>query len=178
MWAIMHRKRDNLHEIQAICSLLLGVALFFFASGCSIVGGTPGLKHAGDFEVTAPDSWKRISRKDSDYAYALESGSIATVVSSCDHRSQAPLDVLSNQLLIGSRKRKIYKRTTEKIGKQTGLWTAAQVEVESVPIQLTLFVTKAGDCVFDFSLMRNGDIGLGDTEQFRKFISSFDYGKD
>ena len=181
MWARMQCEKQirlSKNTLRPFAPFFWGFALLFSVVGCSLVGGTPGLNHASGFSSSAPDDWKQISQKDSDEAYALPSGSIVTLVSSCDHRSQAPLEALSNQLLIGSRNRKIYTRTAERIGSRDGLWTSSQVEVESTPIQLTFFVTKSADCVFDFSLMKKGDIPKGDTAEFRKYISTFQYGKN
>ncbi len=142
------------------------------------MGGAEKLQHADDYDLGRPENWNKISKKDSDHAYSLPSGSIVIVNSSCDHRSGAPLDVLSNQLLIGSRKRKMEPRRDEKIGDHAGAWTAGRVEMDGVPIYLNLFVTKNEDCVFDFSLMRKSVITASDTAEFKKFIATLKYGKD
>jgi len=153
-------------------------AFFLVLNSCSLMGGAEKINHADDYDLPRPDGWSKISKKDSDHAYTLPSGSVVIVNSSCDHRSGAPLDVLSNQLLIGSRKRKMEPRRDETIGTHAGAWSAGRVEVEGVPIYLNLFVTKHEDCVFDFSLMRKNAIVASDTAEFKKYIATLKYGKD
>jgi hypothetical protein len=167
----------NTEKIRVLRSRL-AYAVFLILNACSLMGGAEKINHADDYDLGRPETWNKISKKDSDHAYSLPSGAIVIVNSSCDHRSGAPLDVLSNQLLIGSRKRKMEPRRDEKIGEHTGAWTAGRVEMEGVPIYLNLFVTKNEDCVFDFSLMRRNAITASDTAEFKKFIATLKYGKD
>jgi hypothetical protein len=171
-------RRNNHNPKPMHLRALLAALLCATVGGCSLVGGSEGLKHSENYRVTPPKGWNRTSKKDSDYAFTTAAGSIVTVVSSCDHRSQAPLEVLSNHLLIGSRNRKIHKRGAETIGAVSGSWTQAQVEVENVTIDLAFFVTKAETCVFDFSLMKRNAIPGEDVSAFRDFIATFSYGKD
>src|SRR5437763_533123 len=76
-------------------------ALGLFA-GCALVGGGTDLERASGYSVSPPDPWKNRSRGDSDRAYLLPSGNIVTLVSSCNRNPDAPLDVLTRHLLMGT----------------------------------------------------------------------------
>ena len=156
-------------------SLILLLACWI-VTGCALMGGSePKIRHSDNYKISAPQGWKSIAHKDSDEAYRLPSGAIATLTSSCDHRSEAPLEVLANHPLIGIRNRKIVSRSTKKFNQTEGLWSVVDVQTPEGALKLNLFVTKYSNCVFDFSLIHPKAISDGDQDEFKKFISSLEY---
>lgn len=146
--------------------------------GCALVGGEIKLERASDYKVTAPANWKRASSGESDSAYTLPSGNVATLVSSCNRDQSASLDVLTRHLLIGTRSVKVKEKKTSAFGPNEGMHSRVSAKLEKRPFELELFVLSKGGCVFDFSLVSPKTISAEDSEAFHQFIGSFQYGKN
>ncbi len=146
--------------------------------GCSLIGGGAGLEHADGYELVAPEGWKRKGREESDRAYKLASGNIATLTSSCNENPSAPLDVLTRHLLMGTRNTTIKKREKVQWGPNEGLFTDVTAKLEGAPFHLNLFVIAKAGCVFDFSLVSPGEISQADSQAFQEWVASFKYGRN
>ncbi len=153
-------------------------ALCLFASiaGCAIFGGGSEITHAKGAKVQPPSGWRDTDKDDSDRAYRLASGSVATFTSSCKRDTKAPLEILTKQLLMGTRNVKIVHQEPVKIKDADGLHSSVKATVDGVPFHLDLFVLKQAGCIFDFTLMNPGSLGSRDIEEFTAFVKSFEYG--
>ncbi len=147
-------------------------------AGCSIVGGAPDLERASGYHVDPPESWSRKGRAESDRAYTLPSGNVVTLVSSCHRSPDAPLDVLTQHLLMGTRGTTVKKREKTTFGKNAGLHSLVVTKLEGKTFHLELFVLAKNECVFDFSLLSPKEIPASDSKAFQQFVGSFQYGKD
>lgn len=161
-------------------SQLMTTALItlLLSSGCSLIGGGAGHERASGYDLSTPEGWKRKGREESDKAFTLPSGNIATMTSSCNENSTAPLEVLTRHLLMGSRDVKIAKREKVQWGSNQGLFTDVTAKLEGAPFHLNLFVTAKEGCVFDFSLVSPGKISESESKAFQDWITSFKYGRD
>jgi hypothetical protein len=145
---------------------------------CALVGGPADLERASGYTYAAPGGWDRRGRGESDRAFALPSGNVVSLVSSCNRNPDAPLDVLTRHLLIGTRQVKILSRAKTKFGENEGLHSKIVATLEGKPFHLELFVLAKDKCVFDFSLISPKEIPASDSKAFETFIASFHYGKN
>lgn len=144
---------------------------------CSIVGSATDLERASGYRVQAPESWSRTRGGESDRAFQTPTGNVVSLVSSCNNNPDAPLDVLTRHLLIGTRGVKVVSREKAKFGNNEGLLSKVIAQLEGKPFHLELFVLAKEKCVFDFSLISPNEIAESDSKEFGTFIESFNYGK-
>jgi hypothetical protein len=154
--------------------LLMSLALF----RCALIGGGTEIEHTNDFSISEPKDWKRRSSGDSDRAYLLPSGAIANLTSSCHRNPDAPLEVLTRHLLMGTRDVTVKAREKKKLGTNEGLYSKLTARLEGKLFYLEVFVLTKHQCVFDFSLMSTRELSPADTASFHQFIEGFRHGKD
>lgn len=150
---------------------------FVVATGCALFGSGPDLQRAKGYSVKAPSSWENVEKAESDRAFRLPSGGLATVTSSCNRNSDAPLETLTKHLMLGARHVNILEQKRENVDGVAGLKTKVKATFEGKPINLVLFVLAKEDCIFDFSMMSPKEITSGDDSDFMKLVQSFNYGK-
>ena len=159
--------------------VLVPVALI--VARCALLGGggpddrVSTIRHARNYQVTAPAGWSAIDRADSDSAYKTRSGDITTVTSSCDRDATQSLELLTKHLLIGARK--IQNLESEKITVDgtEGLYSHVKAQLEGRPFELHFFVTTRKNCVFDFTLMSPKSASDIEVTEFKAFLRSFRY---
>ena len=131
--------------------------------------------HAVGYSLVAPTPWVTQGKTQGDRAYLLPSGCVVTMTSSCSRSADAPLDVLTKHLLIGSRHVAIEKRETWIVDGTQGLHSKLKATFEGKPFFLELFVLPKAGCVFDFTLISKSPLAANDSQQFSEFIRSFHY---
>ena len=157
--------------------IFLAMGLCLGLSGCALFGGGGGnLPKAKGYQIDAPERWQEMEKADSDYAYRLPSGNLATLNSSCSRNSQAPLEVLTKHLLFGARNVEYLERQKIDVRGDVGLLSRVAATTEGVPFQLLIFVLPKNGCVFHFSLVTPRDIAQADRQEFLAFVKSFRYG--
>ncbi len=154
--------------------LILGL----LCASCSIVGGAPDLERASGYQVEPPAAWSRKGKGESDRAYRLPSGNVVTLVSSCRRNPDAPLDVLTRHLLMGTRGSIVKKREKVTYGGNEGLHSIVVTKLDGKTFHLELFVLTKNECVFDFSMVSPNEISEADSKAFQQFVASFQYGKN
>ena len=158
--------------------LLLSTFALICISGCALFGsGEVSLKRAEDYRIVAPKGWRKIQKKESDSAFKLSSGSIATVTSSCKTSTEADLPILTRQLLIGTRNIKFESQKKVAVGNSEGLHSKVDATIGKAPFQLEVFVIRKKGCVFDFSLINPKKLSDSDRKEFQLFYSSLRYGE-
>lgn len=156
----------------------LGVVSTIGMQGCAIFGSTEiQAQKADGYGIAAPKQWVPKDKGDGDYAYRLPSGSIVSLNSSCNRHLDVGLDVLTRQLLIGSRNVHYFRTDKMQIDKDDGLLTKVDASYEGVPFHLLLFVLRGQKCIFDFSLVSPKVVSSEEEQDFINFIKSFRYGK-
>ena len=156
----------------------IALAIAVTAVACAVLGGgSDNLPKARGFRVLAPPGWREFDKGEGDRAYQLPSGSVATLNTSCK-RTAAPLEVLTRQLLMGSRNVKILKRDNLRIDGADGLHSSLRVTEDGTPLRLEVLVLRKGNCTFDFTLMNAKEIGHGEIADFLTFARSLRYGAD
>lgn len=113
-----------------------------------------------------------------DYAYRTPTGNGVTVASSCERYSEAPLKVLTRQLLFGSRDIDYKKQEPMEIDGVEALYTSLSAKTEGVPIFMEIVVLSKLQCVFDISLVGKKQLNDSEMIEFLAFAKSFHYGSN
>jgi predicted Zn-dependent protease len=146
-------------------------------SSCALFGGGEvALQRAEGYTFKIPTGWKKKNQNESDQAYKLPSQSLVTLNSSCHRHADAPLEVLTRQLLMGSRNVVTERRETMAADGSPGLYSAFTATFEGTRFHLDIFVTSVNECIFDFSLVSPRELTNQDRAEFISFIKSFHYG--
>lgn len=143
---------------------------------CFLLGGGYTLDHASRYTISPNKNWQSIPSNKSDHAYRLLSNSIVSMNSSCHRNYTAPLEVLTNHLLLGW-SREVAKMYQEKktIGNHTGLITKLIDSAHHHHVYILIFITVIEDCVFDFWLIKPDDFLESETNEFYEYIKSLSY---
>lgn len=167
-------------QLDRTSKMLSHAFLLSLVSGCALLGlggGSDKLKHAEGYRINAPPDWKSIDKGDSDHAYRLPSGDIATLTSSCNRDPNSSLELLTRHLLIGERNTIIARRERIPVDGKDGLFSDVASTLDGKSFHLNLFVLSSHGCIFDFSLVSPQAISETETHGFLNFVRSFHYGK-
>jgi len=168
------------HKRFAIFSALVCLSALAAAAGCALFGsgGEGSWARAETYTVTPGASWKKRDPENSDKAYQLPSGPIATVTSSCNRHPTASLQLLTKHLLMGTRDVNVERRDDLKVGDADGLLSKVTATMEGAKFHMLLVVSRQKNgCVFDFSLVSPKTLSGGDESEFLDFVRSYRNGK-
>jgi hypothetical protein len=159
-----------------------------FATACVLVlgGCRSGGFHDGVF--TKPgvryalpaldDGWKPVSVDDGDLAWLSATPGqplphTIAVDSTCAASEDAPLDVLTNHLLMGFTERQRLNEALEQLDGREALHSRYDAKLDGVPVELEMVVMKKDGCVYDF--VYTSPPGRGDEKRaaFRKLLIGF-----
>jgi hypothetical protein len=154
--------------------IILVLALLFFVS---CIGGGSSVRKASGFKVNAPSDWRVLEKNNQDSAYALPSGSIATISSSCDRYEDVSLEVLTRHLLFDLKSINVKKKERIRIKEHEGLFTSLTAKIEKAKVDMDVFVIVINKCIFDFTLTNNKNLTESDSKEFLNFIESLNYGQ-
>lgn len=167
--------RKHLKRTAEILLLTLGG---LYLVSCALLGGSDKIPKAQGYALQAPAHWRAIGKDKADYAFDNGQGQTVTVLSSCDHRSHAPLEMLTKQLLIGARNVRQVVQEPTRWGTRDGLHTEVWVTFNGTKLYMDLFLLTVEDCVFDFSMVGREKSTAAAHRDFETYVASFDYGKD
>ncbi len=168
------------HKRLALRSALVCLCVLAVAGGCALFGGggEGSWARAETYTVTPGASWKKREPENSDKAYQLSSGALATVTSSCNRHPTASLQLLTKHLLMGTRDVNVEKREDLKVGDADGLLSKVTATMEGTKFHMLLVVSRQKNgCVFDFSLVSPKTLSGGDEGEFLDFVRSYKNGK-
>ena len=115
-----------------------------------------------------PQGWKLISFRGNDLAFQPDDAThLIAVNSTCRDYEDAPLPVLTRQLLMGFTERKLIKQETRVLDSREALSSHYEAKMDGVPIELLLVVMKKNGCAFDFTY-------LSPPERFEEKRASFE----
>ena len=168
----MHTKRICWHLFSYIlCGILL------FSAACSIFGGANELQHAKGYSVVTPTSWQPTeSSGESDHSYRLPTGSLAFISSSCNRIEKSTPEILTKQLLIGTRNIRVEKRESLVVNGKESLYSSVEATLDGVLFYLEIVVVPFDSCVFDFTLLKKKNISEHERVEFFSFVKSLHYG--
>jgi len=132
----------------------MGLALLC-ASACSGHHYRDGVVKKGDLEYRiAPlgPGWKFVSLSENDAAfYSPATGHSIAVNSTCHGHQDAPLEVLTQHLLMGFTERVKVEQVKEPMAQREALRSHYTAKLDGVPVELLLVVLKKDNCVYDFT---------------------------
>ncbi len=98
-----------------------------------------------------PPGWRLQSFRGNDIAYVAEdSEHLIAINASCEDYEDAPLKVLTQQLLMGFTERKLIKEELRMLQDREALYSHYLAKMEGVPRELLFVVLKKDGCVYDF----------------------------
>jgi hypothetical protein len=155
----------------------LAIATLVFATACRSGGfqagvySKPGVRYA----VTPPASgWRSVPVDESDLAWVSTTSEHSLAVdSTCDPGQDAPLEILTNHLLMGFTDRERVSEALEQIDGREALRSRYRAKLDGVPLELELVVLKKDGCVYDF--FYQSPPGLSDDKHadFERLVHGF-----
>jgi hypothetical protein len=129
--------------------------------------------------IAPDDGWKPFSVDDGDVAWMSPPAAgdalphTIAVDSTCNSSEDAPLQVLTNHLLMGFTERQRITEALEQLDGREALHSRYDAKLDGVPVELELVVMKKDGCVYDF--VYTSPPGRGDEKRpvFRKLLSAF-----
>jgi hypothetical protein len=113
-----------------------------------------GVLHKGDLSVLlgpVPGGWERLRVEGADVAYrdAAREGSALVVVRCGERDGDAPLSVLTGQLIMGTTERELVSEEVIPFDGREALHTVMRAKLDGVPMQYDIYVLKKDGCVYD-----------------------------
>jgi hypothetical protein len=100
---------------------------------------------------SVPPGWRPQSFRGNDIAYVAEdSEHLIAINATCEEYEDAPLKVLTQQLLMGFTERKLIKQELRTVQDREALYSHYLAKMDGVPRELMLVVLKKDGCVYDF----------------------------
>jgi hypothetical protein len=98
-----------------------------------------------------PPGWQLKSFRGNDIAYVAEdSPHLIALNATCEDYEDAPLKVLTQQLLMGFTERKLIKEELRPLQDREALFSHYLAKMDGVPRELMFVVLKKDGCVYDF----------------------------
>jgi hypothetical protein len=119
--------------------------------------------------------WHRFDLSDANLAFHDDAGGTILANAFCSDISDVPLDVLTNQALMGLEQKQETAREVVTLDGRSALKTRLSATLDGVPVDLELVVTKKDGCTYDFELV-TGTSGqtFADREPgFWQFVEGF-----
>jgi len=135
-----------------------------------------GVLRKGDLSVRVgpvPGNWRRIQVDGADLAYrddAREGSALFDV--RCGHRDDdAPLSILTQNLIMGTTERDIEGQTLVPLDGREAMHTLLRAKLDGVPMQYDLYVLKKDGCVHDLVYVAPPDRFAEGAADFERFAS-------
>lgn len=128
------------------------------------------------FEIAeVPSGWRRIDVEGAALAFRDDEHDTSIVVSGrCGLRADdAPLEALTNHLLIGTTEREYLKEETIPFDGREARHTIVRAKLDGVPMTYSIYVLKKDGCIYDFVRVappRHFEAGAG---VFQRFVGGF-----
>lgn len=155
------------------------MATFPAALGCSSGPAFDGhVYHKGEvhFEVgDAPPTWKRIELAGAEIAYRDNEHDASIVVNGrCGVKADdAPLEALTNHLLIGTTDREFISEETTPFDGREARRTVLRAKLDGVPMMISTVVLKKDGCLYDFVRVAPPQHFEAGTPAFQEFVAHF-----
>jgi hypothetical protein len=147
----------------------------------SLLACTPGLHR--DWFVTDdhryhvappdPNEWRQVHFDSNDLAWVNEHGNVLATNSTCRNFEDAPLDVLTNHLLMGFTDRVQVDKKTYMMDGREALQTAWTARMDGVPVDINVTVLKKDGCIYDFTLIAPLAHGADHLATFDRLLDGF-----
>jgi hypothetical protein len=156
-----------------------------FAAALLLSACTEGLRHdwfvkdEHRYHVAAPDpsQWKPVKFADNDLAWVDGRGQLMAMNSTCRNFEDAPLDVLTNHLMMGFTEKLQIDRKTFSMDGRDAMETIYTARLDGVPVDISVAVLKKDDCVYDFTHVAPLGQGAEHLATFERLLDGFTTGE-
>ena len=128
-----------------------------------------------DYRVGHLDAtWHRFNLSGSDLAFRNEAGGSIMANAMCAGIKDVPLDVLTNQALMGLEQKQEHSREVTTLDGRAALRTRLSATLDGVPVELDLVVLKRDACTYDFELVAGSKVFADRQPDFWRFVQGFE----
>jgi len=121
-----------------------------------------------------PKGFHRLELRGNDLAFLSNSSPHSIAVNStCDNYEDAPLEVLTNHLLMGFTDKERLSQDLARLDGRESLHSHVQARMDGVPVELFLVVLKKNGCIYDFTYLAPQGRFPEHFDTFRAFIKPF-----
>ncbi|HKU36550.1 MAG TPA: hypothetical protein VJR89_00345 [Polyangiales bacterium] len=157
------------------CSFALVLPLMAAGCGGATFRGGVYADEYTRYRVGALDAaWQPVEASGNDLAFYRHGMGTISVNSTCRQYDDVPLSALVRQLLFDTTERKVQLEETVTLVGRGAQHVIVDLELDGVPLQLELFVTRKDGCVFDLSHVRARAADPDARRQFLAFVHDFD----
>lgn len=117
--------------------------------------------------------WHRVGLSGSNLAFRDDSGGSILVNALCEGIKDVPLDVLTNQALIGLEHLQETGREVVTLDGRSAMKTRLSATLDGVPVELELVVTKKDGCTYDFDLVTGASVFADREADFWRLVQGF-----
>ena len=130
------------------------------------------------YHVTPPDpqAWKPVQFADNDLAWVADHGQLIAMNSTCRNFEDAPLDVLTNHLMMGFTNRLQVDRKGFTMDGRDAMESIYTARLDGVPVDITVTVLKKDDCVYDFTYVAPLGMGAEHLATYERLLDGFTTG--
>jgi hypothetical protein len=135
-----------------------------------------GVLRKGDLSVRVgpvPGNWRQIQVDGADLAYRDEAreGSALFDVRCGQHSDDAPLSILTQNLIMGTTERDIESQTLVPLDGREAMHTLLRAKLDGVPMHYDIFVMKKDGCVHDLVYVAPPDRFVEGAADFERFAA-------
>lgn len=153
-------------------------------SSCSLLFPDASAPKSANYQVTPlKDPWKAVPVGDksasidalkADVAYEdTRTGAIVSLNSLCRKYTEASLEELSRNLVLGIKDKRVIRTREVTIADTPALDTVIQGEVEGARVQIRTVVMKKNSCTYDFVHVSTPEKARASEKDFEDFVASF-----
>jgi hypothetical protein len=131
------------------------IAIFVACAACAHVDSLEqGVLSKGDLRIglgPVPASWQRVGIEGADLAFRDEEreGSALFDVQCDAHGQDAPLSILTEDLIMGTTERDIESQKVLPFDGREAMHTVLRAKLDGVPMQYDIYVMKKDGCLYD-----------------------------
>lgn len=155
-------------RLLPLALLLLGCASHRYSEGVFVKDGV----RYRVAELTA--RWRPLDVESNDLAYiSTDSPHSLAINATCQGLGDAPLEVLTQHLLLGFTDRQLVAQERRLMDGRESLRSRFQAKLDGVPMELMLVVLKKDGCVYDFSYLSPPGRFDERKESFERVLAEF-----
>jgi hypothetical protein len=118
-------------------------------------------------------SWHRFNVSDCNVAFRHVDGGSILANGRCSGIKDVPLDVLTNQAVIGLEDKQEHSREVITLDGRAALRTRMSATLDGVPVELDLVVLKKDNCTYDLQLVAGQKVFAERESDFWRFVEGF-----
>jgi hypothetical protein len=172
----MANRRSFRLKVSATLTLPASVGLWLALAACATSSFSGGVYRNSQtaYRVGPLDAtWERFHVSDCNLAFRNPAGGSIMANATCDVRD-LPLDVLTNQSLIGLEQKQEQSREVITLDGRAALRTRLSATLDGVPILLDLVVLKKDGCTYDLELVAGARAFVDREADFWRFVQGFE----